>query len=203
MAEPHWLRHALRIGGFEFKRTVRAVWQDKARAFLLTVGLVIPSLMLAGFVYLFSGAIREAGPITLPPVARGTVAMLWLFGVFIATQRVVSARPRIDAESLMLTMVSARTVVGGLLIAETLRALAYLCFPVLVLTGGAVYLFGSVTSLFLIPFATVLFRLTAVLVGMALGYAIALLIATSPFVARHKTILGGAAALFAMGGISW
>ncbi|MFC4542478.1 hypothetical protein ACFO5R_11150 [Halosolutus amylolyticus] len=200
MAEPGWPRHAIQVGVFEFRRSVRAIWQDKARAFLMAAGLVFPCLMLVGFLYLFSDAISGAGPVSLPPVARGTVALFWLFGVFIATQRVVSARPRIDAEPLMLTTVSARTVVGGLLVAETLRVLAYLGLPVLVLTGGAVYLFASPLSAVLIPLAAVLLGLTAVLVGMALGYAIALLIATSPFVARYKTILGGVAALLAMGG---
>jgi hypothetical protein len=200
MAEPGWPRHAIQVGVFEFRRSVRAIWQDKARAFLLTAGLVFPSLMLVGFLYLFSDAIREASLVSLPPVARGTVALFWLFGVFIATQRVVSARPRIDAEPLILTTVSPRTVVGGLLVAETLRVLAYLGLPVLVLTGGAVYLFASPVSAVLIPLAAVLLGLTAVLAGMVLGYAIALLIATSPFVARHKTALGGVAALLAMGG---
>jgi hypothetical protein len=200
MAESNWLQHSLRVGVFEFRRSVRAIWEDTARAFLMGAGLVFPSLMLVGFIYLFSGAIRNVGTVSLPPIARGTVALLWLFGVFIATQRVVSARPRIEAEPLMLTTVSARTVVGGLLVAETLRLLAYLALPVLVLTGGVVYLFGTATSLLLLPLAAVLFGLTAVLVGMALGYAIALLIATSPFVARHKTALGGVAVLVAMGG---
>ena len=200
MAESNWLQHALDVGVFEFRRSVRSIWQDKARAFLMAAGLVFPSLMLVGFIYLFSGAIRDIGTVSLPPVARGTVALLWLFGVFIATQRVVSARPRIDAESLMLTTVSARTVVGGLLVAETLRVLAYLGLPVLVLTGGMVYLFGSSASALLIPLAAVLLGLTAVLVGMVLGYAVALLIATSPFVARHKTVLGGVAVLAAVGG---
>lgn len=200
MAEPGWPRHAIQVGLFEFRRSVRAIRQDKARAFLMAAGLVFPSLMLSGFIYLFADVIRGAGSIALPPVARGTVALFWLFGVFIATQRVVSARPRIDAEPLMLTTVSARTVVGGLLIAETLRVLAYLGLPVLVLTGGVVYLFASPLSVVLIPLAAVLLGITAVLVGMALGYAVALLIATSPFVARHKTVLGGVAVLLAMGG---
>ncbi|WP_311172296.1 TetR family transcriptional regulator [Halobellus ordinarius] len=200
MAESKWPQHALRVGVFEFRRSVRAIWQDKARAFLMAAGLVFPSLMLVGFIYLFSGAIRNVGTVSLPPVARGTVALLWLFGVFIATQRVVSARPRIDAEQLMLTTVSARTVVGGLLVAETLRVLAYLGLPVVVLTGGVVYLFGSLVSMLLIPLAAILLGLTAVLVGMVLGYAIALLIATSPFVARHKTVLGGIAVVVAIGG---
>lgn len=200
MAETNWPRHTIRVGVFEFRRSVRAIWEDKARAFLMAAGLVFPSLMLVGFIYLFSEAIRNAGSVSLPPIARGTVALFWLFGVFIATQRVVSARPRIDAEPLMLTTVSPRTVVGGLVLGETLRVLAYLALPVLVLTGGVVYLFGSLVSVLLIPLAAVLLGLTAVLAGMVLGYAVALLIVTSPFVARHKTVLGGIAVLVAMGG---
>jgi hypothetical protein len=69
MSEPNWLRHALSVGIFEFRRSVRAIWQDKARAFLMAAGLVFPSLMLVGFIYLFSGAIRNIGTVSLPPAA--------------------------------------------------------------------------------------------------------------------------------------
>lgn len=200
MAEANWLRHAIQIGLFEFRRSSRATRGDTARAFFLVGGMVVPTLMLAGFIYIFADSIRNAGAIALPPVARGTLAMLWLFGVFIAAQRVVSARPRIDAEPLVLTTVSARTAVGGLLIAETLRALAYLALPVFVLTGSAAVLFTAPASLLAVPLAAGLLALTAVLVGMIVGYAIAVLIATSPFVARHKTVLGGMTALGAMAG---
>lgn len=200
MAEANWLRHTIQVGIFEFRRSTRAIWEDKARAFLMAAGLVFPSLMLVGFIYLFSDVIRNAGPVILPPVARGTIALFWLFGVFLATQRVVSARPRIDAEPLMLTTISPRTAAGGLVLAETLRVLAYLALPVVVLTGGVVYLFGSLSSVLIIPLTAVLFGLTAVCSGMVLGYTIALLIATSPFVAKHKTILGGVAVVVAMGG---
>ncbi|WP_254525576.1 hypothetical protein [Natrinema caseinilyticum] len=199
MAERNWPQHAVQIGVFEFRRTLRAIREDKARAVLLAAGLVFPSFLLSVFVYLFADLIRDQGLVQLPAVARGMVALLWLFGVFIATQRVVSARPRIDAESLMLTTVSPRTAAGGLVVAETLRGLAYLGLPTLVLTASAVYLFVSPVSVVAIPLAAVLFTVTAVLAGMGLGYAIALLIATSPFVARHKTVLGGIAVLVAMG----
>lgn len=200
MAEPHWPRHTLRVGRFEFRRSVRGIWEDKARAVLLAAGLVFPSLVLAGLMYLLADTIRTIDPVAVPPIARGNVALLWLFGVFIAAQRVVSARPRIDAESLVLTTVSARTAVGGLLVAEVLRVLSYLGLPVLVLTAGATYLFGSPASAILIPLAAVLFGLSTVLVGMVLGYAIAVLVATVPFVARHKTVLGAVAVFVAMGG---
>jgi hypothetical protein len=200
MAEPNWFGHALRIGVFEFRRSVRSVRRDRARATLLAVGLVVPSLVLAGVLWLLSGPIRDAGPVALPPAVRGTVALLWLFGVFIVTQRVVSARPRIDAEPFVLTTVSARTAACGLLLAESLRTLTYVAAPTLVLTGAAVWLLGSPASLLLVPLSAAGFAVTTVLAGSILGYAIALLVATVPFVARHRTALGGLGVLVAMGG---
>jgi hypothetical protein len=200
MAEPGWLRHAIQVGVFEFRRSVRAIWRDKARFGLMALGLVFPSVILVGFTVLFADAIRGAGTISLPEQVSGMVALFWLFGVFIIAQRVASARPRIDAEPLMLTTVSSRTAAGGLLVAETLRVLAYLGLPALTLTGVVLYLFGPSVSLVSLPLAAVLFAATAVVGGSVVGYAVAWLVATSRFVARHKTVLGSAVALLAMGG---
>lgn len=200
MAEPGWLRHAIQVGVFEFRRSVRAIWRDKARFGLMALGLVFPSVIPVGFTVLFADAIRGAGTISLPEQVSGMVALFWLFGVFIIAQRVASARPRIDAEPLMLTTVSSRTAAGGLLVAETLRVLAYLGLPALTLTGVVLYLFGPSVSLVSLPLAAVLFAATAVVGGSVVGYAVAWLVATSRFVARHKTVLGSAVALLAMGG---
>ncbi|WP_135805384.1 hypothetical protein [Halorussus marinus] len=199
MAEPGWPRHALDVGLFEFRRSVRAIWADKARFALMSLGVVIPSASLGAFVVVFADAIRGVDALALPAQLRGTVALFWLFGVFVVGQRVASARTRVDAEPLMLTTVSARTIAAGLAIAETLRIFAYLGLPVLVATGAAVYLFESVASLVAVPAAALLFTATAVVVGSTAGYAVALLVATSRFVARHKTVLGSAASLGAMG----
>lgn len=200
MAEPNWLRHAVQVGVFEFRRSVRAIWRDKARFGLMALGLVFPSVILVGFTVLFADSIRGAGSIALPKQVSGMVALFWLFGVFILAQRVASARPRIDAEPLMLTTVSSRTAAGGLVVAETLRVLAYLGLPALTLTGVVLYLFGPSVSLVSLPLAAVLFAATAVVGGSVVGYAVAWLVATSRFVARHKTALGSAVALLAMGG---
>jgi hypothetical protein len=200
MAEPNWPRHAVRIGVFEFRRSVRAIRADRARATLLAVGLVVPSLALAGLLWLLAGPIRSVGRVVLPPTARGTVAFLWLFGVFVVTQRIVSARPRIDAEPFVLTTVSVRTAACGLLLAETLRTLTYVAAPTLVLAGAAVSLLGSPASLIFVPLSATAFAVTVVLAGSILGYAVALLVATVPVVARHRTVLGGLAVLLAIGG---
>jgi ABC-2 type transport system permease protein len=200
MAESGWPRHALRIGVFEFRRTVRVLWQDKARFALLALGMGVPSLITLAVAFLFADSIREISGVAVPDMARGTLALFWLFGVYLIAQRVVSARPRIDSESLMLTTVSARTAAFGLLIAEMLRLLSLATIPIVVLTGVGVVLLDSLSSLILVPLVAVLFAATVVVAGSLVGYAIALLVATSPFVARYKTILGTGATLLAMGG---
>lgn len=200
MAESGWARHALSIGVFEFRRSVRAIWQDKGRFALMALGVLIPSLMMAAFVVVFADTIRGVESLPVPDQIRGTVALFWLFGLFLIGQRVVSARTRIEAEPLMLTTVSARTVAGGLLIAESLRILAYLGLPVLVLTSASIFLFSSPASLVLVPVAALLFTATAVVIGAVCGYAVAWIVATSQFVASHKTVLGSAASLLLMGG---
>lgn len=200
MAEVGWARHSLSIGIFEFRRTVRAIWQDKARFAFMGLGMVIPSLMFGAFVVVFADTIRGIETLPVPSFLQGTVALFWLFGVFLIGQRVVSARTRIEAEPMMLTTVSARTVAGGLILAEILRIFTYLGFPILILTGVGVFLFGSVASLIFVPLAALLFAATAVVMGTVCGYAVAWLVATSKFVARHKTVLGTAGSLILMGG---
>lgn len=196
MAEPGWPRHVVRVGVFEFRRSVRAIRRDKARFALMALGVVVPSMMLAGFAVLFAGPIRDqVGPTALPGQVRSTVAVLWSFGVFVGAQRVASARTRIEAEPLVLTAVSVRTAAGGLVLAETLRSLAYVGLPVLTITGVLIYLFGSPLTLVTLPVAALLLAGTAAVVGSIVGYAVAWLVTTSGFVARHKTVLGSVAAL--------
>ena len=200
MAEPRWPRHAVRVGVFEFRRSVRAIRRDRARLALLGLSALFPSAVLLGFLLLLAGAIRGAGEVALPAQVRGTVALLWLFGVFVAGQRVASARPRVDNEALLLTTVSSRTAAVGYLLAETLRALAYVGPAATGLTAGFVFVFRSPAPLTTIPLAVVALTATAVVAGAAAGYAVAWLVATSRFVARHKTLLGGLVVVFAMGG---
>lgn len=199
MAESGWMRHSLAIGLFEFRRSVRALWQGKARFAMLAFGGVVPPILVAGLVVLFADAIPEIGTVSIPDVIRGSFALFWLFAVFLIGQRVVSAHAHIKAESMMLTTVSPRTVAGGLVVAETLRIISYVGLYALVATGIAVFLLGSIPSLVFVPLTAVLFAATAVVVGSACGYAVAWLVATSRFVARHKTVLGGVAAVIFFG----
>jgi hypothetical protein len=55
VAERGWARHAVRIGVFEFRRSVRDVRRDAARLVLLTLALVFPSVVLLGFLAVAGG----------------------------------------------------------------------------------------------------------------------------------------------------
>lgn len=202
MAEPGWPRHALSIGVFEFRRSVRAMWREKIRLAPLVFGELMLTLPGVLFLVVFDDAIRGVEALPVVDQLRGMIALLWLFAVFIIGQRTVSARTRIESESLMLTTVSARTVAGGLLVAETLRVLAYVVLPLIVLIGGSLVLLGSFASILVVPVAVLLYVATVVVTGAACGYAVAWLLATSRFVARHKTVLGTVVVLIGMGGYS-
>lgn len=191
MAESGWVRHALRVGVVEWRRSVRATRADSAKLAIYGIGALFGLLVLTGGVLAIVFLLDDASGLRVVDGVRGNLALFWLFDVFIVGQRAVSLYDRVDAEPLMLTTVSARTVSVGLVTAETLRALSVVAVPVLVLTGAFVYATGAVAAAATVPFAVACFLATAVAVGVAAGQFVALLVARVPFVARHKTALGG------------
>ena len=195
-----WLRHGTRIGLLEFRRSVRALWRSKGRFALIALGTAVPALVAGLAAVVFADAISDLETLPGRDGFRGTVALFWLFGVFLIGQRVVSLRTRIEAEPFVLTTVSPRATAAGLALAETLRVLAYFAPATLLSTAVCVVLLGSPASVLVVPATALLFAATAVVIGSAAGYAVALLVATSPFVARHKTVLGTAASLLGFGG---
>lgn len=195
MAESGWARHALRVGVTEWRRSVRATRADSAKLAIYGAGALFGLLAIGGAILAILFLLDDASGLRVVDPVRGNLTLFWLFGVFIIGQRAVSLYDRIDAEPLMLTTVSARTVAVGLVVAETLRVLSILAVPVLLLTGAFVYATGAVAAALTVPFAVTCFFATAVAAGIALGQIIALLVARVPFIARHKTVLGGALAL--------
>ncbi len=200
MAESNWMQHSLNVGVFEFRRSLWTIYQDKVRFAFMSIGVLLTSLIFAAFTHVFTNMMHTLEALPAPEQLRGTIVLFWLFAVFLIASRIVSARSHIDAEPLMLTTVSARTVAGGLLVAETLRALATFGLPALVLTGALGSFFNSPVSLILVPTAAFLFLATAVVTGAVFGYAVVLTVATSQFVAHHKTVLGYAASFIMIGG---
>lgn len=200
MAEAHWTRHALSVGRTEFRRTLRAIRADTARAVLLGLGVVGSGVFVLGLAVLLALGLREtAGPVPVPDAVGGSVALFWLFGVFIVAQRTLNQHNRIDAESLLLTAVSPRTVATGLLLAETLRALTYVLIPGVAVTAVVVYGFASPISLLVVPVAVVCLLVSTVVAGGLLGFTGALFVARYRFVARYKSVLGVLVVVATMG----
>lgn len=200
MAEEHWLRHAMRMGWFEYKHSVRSIRADTGRFVLLSAAMLFPTLLLTGLVVLFASVIRGATvEYSLGPSVRGSVAMFWLFGTFFLTQRAATAFSELVAEPFVLTTVSSRTAVVGSLVAESLRVGTYMAPIGLLVTATATYAFGSAATPLMAIAVGCLFVASAVTTGRSFGYGAAWLVARVPVIARHKGTLGGAIVLVFFG----
>jgi ABC-2 type transport system permease protein len=200
MSSSGWVRQGLSIGRTEFRRTTRSLRGDSARLALLGVVAVLFGLMvLAGtwFILQFGDQI-PAGDVS--NVIRGSVAIQWLFAVFITAQRAGSRHHSIDQESLMLLTVPVRAVALGLLSAECFRALAYFAVPVLLLGGAFVVASGSPVMAPFLALAVLLFLATALVLGFALGLLAKLLVARHRVVAEHKSAFSFLAVIVFVGG---
>lgn len=200
MAESGWFRHAIRMGWFDYQRSVRAIREDTGRLILMAGGVGFMTLMLTGFVVLFVPELRETGiEFSINQIVRGTFAMLWVFGTFMLAQRTTTAHSKPVADAFVLTTVSPRTAVVGGIIAESLRVLTYV-FPVgLLLAIAGAYAFSAPLTLLAVPLVGSLYVASAVTAGRLLGYCAAWLVANVPFVARHKGVLGGTVVMLLFG----
>lgn len=202
MAEPNWPSHALRMGWFGFRRSLRALREDTGRLVLLVAAVLFPTLVFGAMTALFAPALRESFPTghAVPPMVRGSTALFWLFGVFILAQRTATVHDELVAEAFVLTTVSTRRAVLGGIVAESLRVLAYVVAPGLLLTVVAAYAAASPAPVVFVPLVACLFVASAVTTGRLLGYSAAWLVARIPFVARHRTALSAAVAIIFFGG---
>ncbi|MWG34554.1 hypothetical protein GQS65_08635 [Halomarina oriensis] len=179
------------MGWFDFRRSARAMREDTGRLVLLAGGVLFPTLLLAGLAVLFVPELRGSDvDFALGRSARGSFALFWLFGTFMLAQRTTAAHREPVADAFVLTTVSPRTAVVGGVLAESLRALTYALPVGLLVAVATAYAFSAPVSLFVVPLVGGLFVASAVTAGRVLGYTAAWLVATVPWVARHKTALG-------------
>lgn len=200
MAESGWLGHAIRMGWFDYQRSVRAIREDTGRLILMAGGVGFMTLLLTGFAVLFVPELRGTDPeFSINRIVRGTLAMLWMFGTFMLAQRTTTAHSKPVADAFVLTTVSPRTAVIGGVVAESLRVLTYV-FPVgLLLAIAGAYAFSAPLNLLAVPLVGSLYVASAVTAGRLLGYCAAWLVANVPFVARHKGVLGGTVVMLFFG----
>lgn len=202
MAEANWLRHSLRVGLFEYRRSVRAIRADTGRFVLLTASVLLPTVALGGMAALFAPELRGSVPtdIAVPPALRGAAVLFWLFGVFLLSQRAATAHSEPVAAPLVLTTVSPRTAVVGGAFAEWLRVVTYTLPPAVLVTLTGAYAFASPAPLLTVPLVGSVLLASAVIASRAAGYTAAWLIARVPFVARHRTAFSSVLALGFFGG---
>lgn len=200
MAEPRWFRHSLRIAVVEYRQTVRALWESKGRFAFLCVGIVLMSLGSLGLSALLVVSSQSIDSIAIHASNRGIFGMFWLFEMYVVAQRVITKQSRIDAEEAILTTVSARSVAGGLIVAESLRVASYIGVPTVIITGAIAYVFHTPLSAVFVPLAVTLYVVSSVIAGYVVGFLGALLLVRSRFIARYKTIIGTVLVTILMGG---
>jgi len=82
MAESGWFGHAIRMGWFDYQRSVRAIRDDTGRLILMAGGVVLPTLLLTGLAVLFVPELRGTDPeVSINRLGRGTFAMLWILSI--------------------------------------------------------------------------------------------------------------------------
>ena len=187
------LRHAVTFARVDVRRTVRNVVDRKTQvlAYLLSVGLF--TVVFGYGAYLFAleagfGADSPLGRDVMPP-ARGAVALLWLgLGTMIA-MRTVGTRGSLDNDVGVLSVVPTREAAGGLLLSESVLALAWTLPFGLALATGYVAGGGSVAVLATVPLGVFGVTVAAVFVGLPVGLVVRHVVTRIPFVARYKGAL--------------
>jgi len=145
MSDRRWLRHGVRIGTTEYRRTLRGLRQDSLRLFLVG-GAVLAVLAVTAFLVLLMRLfLADLEPTPLPAMLAGLTVPFWGRSFIYMPRGALSRTGRIDAESLMLTTTSTRAVVTGLVIAELLRGATYLALPTIILAGAFAATVGGTT----------------------------------------------------------
>lgn len=184
-------RRSIRIARIEYQRSLRAIGKNPIQ--LLGTGVFVLffiALPTAGGVYTiyhFGDQIAEL-PFLLP-IVRGGTALGWLgFSIVFAT-RAVGKTARIDYETVMLTTVAPRDVVGGLLLAELVRVLSVVAIPLLALSVTWTVVLGTPVPVVAIPLTLVIFLVSALLTGHLFGILFKTVFARSALLTRHKTVI--------------
>ena len=182
-----WPGHAILIGRVEVRRSLRRV---RAETNVL-VGLGFTAIMLlAATVAVSAGAYYRGEEIVASEFGRQTLRMALaslLFGapLFVAF-RVTSDVGKIDAADGMLTTVSARAVLGGLMLAEATRFLLHLAVPVGVVAVALAAGSGEPLAAVAVIVIAALVLAFAVAVGFLVGEIVLYVSSSIRIVARNR-----------------
>lgn len=187
MNVPVWLRHSAQIARTERLRTRRQFGRSSTFRAIIAVVIVVFAISSGIAAYIF-GTIIRAGQATLPLETLSLVATGGFLALFVGfVQQTSTLVERIDTNHL-LTTVSARTVVLGVVVAISRRT-AIRIVPIAV-SGAVGFAAGTgspVSALTILVAVAGLFALTA-LVGVCLSFAIELVTTRSPRFRRYKNV---------------
>ncbi|WP_423743705.1 hypothetical protein V5735_11810 (plasmid) [Haladaptatus sp. SPP-AMP-3] len=183
---------SVRIARMEYRRSVRAIGKKPIQ--MLAFGLFalifigVPTVAGSYAAYKFGGELATTD-LPLLEGARGGIAVWWLMVTGMIAARVIGKTGRIDQEAGMLTTVSARDVVGGLLGAELARVVSIAAIPLLSITAALSLSLGTPLPLVTIVLALLGLVTTALVAGHILGLLIKLALERSELLAQYKSVL--------------
>jgi ABC-2 type transport system permease protein len=186
---------AVLVARTEFRRTLRRTTDETSQVLAIVLSMVLLLAVTApgaAAAVVFGSRLSEIGRLGLTAL-RSTVVSGVLFGTAMVGFRVVGETGRVDGSAGVLTATSPLSVVLGLVLAELLRILSFVGFPVLVVAVALGVGTGSplVTVTTLVVVAVVV--VVAVTAGYVFGQVVLYLSASVPVVRRNRLRLASVA----------
>ncbi|OLZ39798.1 hypothetical protein A6E15_01835 [Natrinema saccharevitans] len=182
----------------EFRRTARAIVDNRTRLLLIAVALLIALGPITAVGVLFlpelgeraaAGSLSASGTATVTEFVTGGTALLWLFLVVMSVMRAVTTTADVDEPAFLLLSTSVRNAVVGLVGAEIARFLVWVLLPAVAFAAAFAAGAGTVSPVLVAPLFLVVIIATAVPVGFAVGVWIRHLITAYEPIARYRTLL--------------
>ncbi|WP_436345742.1 hypothetical protein [Natronorubrum sp. FCH18a] len=190
-------RVPLLVARMEFRRTVRAVSNERSKLFMMGLLAVVMfgSIVVAGGYLLpllgeqFADGVTQSEATVVTELVTGGVAVSWLFLVFMAGIRAFTAAATVDKSAFLLTSTPLRNVAIGVVGAEILLFGAWLFPPAIVLSAAFASGAGTILPVLLVPLVVALALLTAVPVGFVIGVWIRHLVTVYEPIARYRMVI--------------
>lgn len=172
VTEANWVRHSVHLGIVGVHQSFRRFRQNQYRVWLFGLATIGLGISFGGMGVLYAVLLRSLeGPFSIPGGVRLGVSILWVFAVWFFSQQALMYWRRPTAEAFVLTTVSTRTIVVGMLLTEFLTAWLSLVPLTVLLVCVIGYAFLSPTILLLIPLSVCLFAGSTIVVGYVFGFA--------------------------------
>lgn len=170
--EYRWVFQGAAIARIELVRDYRTFKQNSLRIALLVLATIFGGLylgLMAVLTYVGGTVARGESGLSVPVEVSAMIVVLWMSFAAMFAVRAAMRTTEIDGSTILLTTVPSEAVAVGLLVAEYVRALAFVLLPVALLGGG--FVLGSRTpmSMFVIPVATGLFIASSLCCGYTVG----------------------------------